>query len=168
MLWVILNPDAPQNHSARDENAHNRLRTACCGLGEHFTLKQNQRDRPVQDAALELLHALEPVAARLDEERGESATRAALAALIKEVEARRHLPYRAQAGNHAGFLDYHLDWRERHHATLHEPLAAEVEEALKKQAAASLERQKEKEAEPQPDFETYLQNHFAPLQELLQ
>jgi len=38
----------------------------------------------------------------------------------------------------------------------------------KKQAAASLERQKEKEAEPQPDFETYLQNHFAPLQELLQ
>ena len=168
MLWVILNPDAPQNHSARDENAHNRLRTACCGLGEHFTLKQNQRDRPVQDAALELLHALEPVAARLDEERGESATRAALAALIKEVEARRHLPYRAQAGNHAGFLDYHLGWRERHRATLHEPIAADIEEALKKQAAASLERQKEKEAEPQPDFETYLQNHFAPLQELLQ
>ena len=168
MLWVILNPDAPQNHCIRDENAHNRLRTACCGLGEHFTLKQNQRDRPVQDAALELLHALEPVAARLDEERGESATRAALAALIKEVEARRHLPYRAQAGNHAGFLDYHLGWRERHRATLHEPIAADIEEALKKQAAASLERQKEKEAEPQPDFETYLQNHFAPLQELLQ
>ncbi|WP_298079455.1 hypothetical protein, partial [uncultured Cardiobacterium sp.] len=156
------------NHSARDENAHNRLRTACCGLAEHFTLKQQQRDRPVQTVALERLHALEPVAARLDAERGETATSAALATLIAEVEARRHLPYRAQAGNHAGFLDYHLAWREKHAATLHAPLAADIAQALKEQAAASLIKQQEKEAEPQPDFETYLREHFAPLQELLQ
>ena len=167
MLWVILNPDAPQNHSARDENAHNRLRTACCGLGEHFTLKQNQRDRPVQDAALELLHALEPVAARLDEERGESATLAALAALIKEVEARRHLPYRAQAGNREGFLAYHLARRDKHHATLHQPLPEAERTALAAQAAASLREQAEAEAHPQEDFETYLREHFAPLQQLL-
>ena len=48
-----------------------------------------------------------------------------------------------------------------------EYVAEHLEEALKKQAAASLERQKEKEAEPQPDFETYLREHFAPLQRLL-
>ena len=168
MLWVILNPEPPQHHASRDENAHNRLRTACCGLADHFTLKQHQRDRPVQTVALELLHALEPVATRLDEERGERVTSAALAALIKEVEERRHLPYRAQDGNQQGFLDYHLGWRDRHAATLHAPLAADVAQTLKEQAAASLIKQQEKEAEPQPDFETYLREHFAPLQELLQ
>ena len=168
MLWVILNPEPPQHHASRDENAHNRLRTACCGLADHFTLKQQQRDRPVQTVALERLHALEPVAARLDAERGETATAAALAALIKAVEERRHLPYRAQDGNRQGFLDYHLGWRDRHAATLHAPLAADIDQALKAQAAASLIKQQEKEAEPQPDFESYLREHFAPLQELLQ
>ena len=168
MLWTILNPEGAQNHASRDENAHNRLRTACCGLGEHFTLKQKQRDRPVQDAALELLRAMQPVAARLDAERGESASSAALATLIAEVGERRHLPYRAHAGNLQSFLDYHLAWRERHRAALHAPLAAELEQSLRQQAAASLDKQRAKEAEPQPDFESWLENHFAPLQELLQ
>ena len=39
--------------------------------------------------------------------------------------------------------------------------------ALAAQAAASLSKQAEIEARPQEDFETYLREHFAPLQQLL-
>ena len=167
LLYCILHPEGPQDHAVRDENDHNRLRTACCGLSDGFTLKQTRRDRPIQDAALELLAAMQPIAARLDAERGGSASSDALAALTREVADKTHLPYRAQAGNREGFLAYHLAWREKHHATLHQPLPETERAALTAQAAASLSKQAEIEARPQADFETYLREHFAPLQQLL-
>ena len=167
LLYCILHPEGPQDHAVRDENDHNRLRTACCGLSNGFTLKQTRRDRPIQDAALELLAAMQPIAARLDAERGGSASSDALAALTREVADKTHLPYRAQAGNREGFLAYHLAWRDKHHATLHQPLPEAERAALTAQAAASLSKQAEIEARPQADFETYLREHFAPLQQLL-
>ena len=110
---------------------------------------------------------MQPIAARLDAERGGSASSDALAALTREVADRTHLPYRAQAGNREGFLAYHLAWRDKHHATLHQPLPEAERAALTAQAAASLREQAEAEAHPQADFEIYLREHFAPLQQLL-
>ena len=167
LLYCILHPEGPQDHAVRDENDHNRLRTACCGLSDGFSLKQARRDRPIQDAALELLAAMQPIAARLDAERGGSDSTDALAALTREVADKTHLPYRAQAGNREGFLTHHLAWRDKHHATLHQPLPEAEQTALAAQAAASLSKQAEIEARPQEDFETYLREHFAPLQQLL-
>ncbi|MDO4643223.1 MAG: glutamate--cysteine ligase [Cardiobacteriaceae bacterium] len=168
MLWCILNPEPTHQHAIRDENDYNRLRSACCGLSSDFMLKQRCHDRPIHDVALELLEAIRPVAARLDTERNNDHTTKALMTLTTEIKQQQQLPWRTQHGiQENGFLAHHLAWRERHHDNLHTTLDSATQAALQQAAADSLAQQQQIEAQPQIDFETYLNNHFTPLRELL-
>lgn len=168
MLWAILNPDPIHNHCIRNENDHNRLRAACCGLSENFSIKHNGRDISARRQAKNILDQMQIIAEQLDNERGNDHAINALTILKEELKSGETLPHRVQKDlTHQSFIDYAQTCQAQHLEILQTPLPEHIQEKLTAQAVASIKKQEEIEATTQENFETYLYNHFLPLQRIL-
>ncbi|WP_165008467.1 glutamate--cysteine ligase [Neisseria yangbaofengii] len=171
MLWCLLKDSPAFTTADYNEANHNRLRTACLGLSEGFSLFKNGRSISAQDWADEILHEILPIAERLDQSSANIGYREAVQNQIRANSGETlRLPQRVQA-EMAGqeFLPWAMALTAQHLETLKQPLPEDVQAELEAQSQQSLQEFAEIEAKAADEipFDDYLANYFNPLHECL-
>ena len=171
MLWCLLKDSPAFTTADYNEANHNRLRTACLGLSEGFSLFKNGRSISAQDWANDILHEILPITERLDQSSDNSGYREAVQSQIRANSGETlRLPQRVQAEMaDQEFLPWAMALTAQHLATLKQPLPQDVQAKLEAQSQQSLQEFAEIEAKAADEipFDDYLANYFNPLHECL-
>lgn len=171
MLWCLLKDSPAFTTADYNEANHNRLRTACLGLSEGFSLFKNGRSISAQDWANDILHEILPIAERLDQSSDNSGYREAVQSQIRANSGETlRLPQRVQAEMaEQEFLPWAMALTAQHLETLKQPLPQDVQAKLEAQSQQSLQEFAEIEAKAADEipFDDYLANYFNPLHECL-
>lgn len=171
MLWCLLKDSPAFTTADYNEANHNRLRTACLGLSEGFSLFKNGRSISAQDWANDILHEILPITERLDQSSDNSGYREAVQSQIRANSGETlRLPQRVQAEMaEQEFLPWAMALTAQHLETLKQPLPQDVQAKLEAQSQQSLQEFAEIEAKAADEipFDDYLANYFNPLHECL-
>jgi len=136
-----------------------------------LNLKRPAGDQPLRVWGLSIVDALEPLAQWLDDAESEPLYVRALAlqrAKLENVELTPSARQLAEIRDYGSFFDYALERSREHHTDL---LSMPCNDALQTELAAmvgaSLQQQAQMEAATTGDFDTFLANYFAQLDEPL-
>lgn len=167
MLWCLLEPAPLFTTADYNEANHNRLRTACCGLSKDFSLFQSNQKIAARDWANQILQALLPIAANLDQSSGGNAYQQAIQNQIAANQGQNpRLPEQVrQELSEQEFLDWGIGLQNRHQAALFAPIPATIAAELEQQSQQSLQAFANIEAQAASEipFEDYLAHYFDPL-----
>jgi glutamate--cysteine ligase len=166
MLYCLFKPSPPISKIERREIDYNELETAHRGREPGLNLMRCGSATPLRDWALEVCEAMTDYAALLD---GDDAQRPYSEALSRQREAvlRPELTPSARmlaemTERHESFFEFAQRMALAHQRFFGErELDGEREQALRREAAESVERQKEIEAADDLDFGSYLAAYFS-------
>ncbi|WP_416192147.1 glutamate--cysteine ligase [Neisseria sp. CCUG12390] len=171
MLWCLLKESPAFTTADYNEANHNRLRTACMGLSEGFSLFKNGRSIKAQDWADQILHEILPIAENLDRSVNGGSYREAVENQIRANRGETlRLPQRVQSElTNQEFLPWAMALSAAHAEILKQPLPSEIQAKLEAQSAQSLQDFAEIEAKAAAEipFDDYLADYFNPLHECL-
>lgn len=171
MLWCLLK-DSPKFTTADyNEANHNRLRTACMGLSEGFSLFKNGHNILARDWANEIMQEIMQIADNLDQANGSTHYRTAVHNQIRANHGEIfRLPQRVHHElAHTDFLEWAMALSAQHWDVLKQPLPQNVHASLVAQSEKSLQdfAQIEAHAEHEIPFDEYLAHYFDPLHECM-
>jgi glutamate--cysteine ligase len=167
LMFCLLSESPPLDADEQREIDARDLIVAREGRRPALALPRNGGSAPLRAWALELLEALEPVAALLDGEGAGEGYAAAIEAQRESVEHPEATPSArlldALVATGSGFFGGMLDIARRHHDYLTAlPLSAERAARLEALAAASLAEQMQHDADDrEAPFDDYLARYFA-------
>lgn len=167
LIYCLLSDSPPMDSAGWTETAGNHARTARAGRDPDFRLKRNGRDVRLRDWAAEIVDGVAAVAAQIDlgGNCGDySAAVEVQAELIRDAggtpSARILDEMRREKSN---FFSFAMDLARTHKHYFSEltPMSPERERLLEREAAESIERQKQIEESDKLTFDEYLSNYFA-------
>lgn len=172
MLWCLLKEAPIFGNADYNEANHNRLRTACMGISEGFSLFKNGRKITARDWADGILQEILQVAHQLEACAGMAGYCAAVSAQIRANRGEdMRLPERVHHElRDKEFLEWAMALSAKHAAVLQQPLAAATEARLAAQSGQSLRdfAAIEAQAAGEIPFDDYLAGYFKPLYEALE
>lgn len=163
MLWALLYPEADFTHTDYNDIHHNRLRTACCGLGD-IELAHQGKMRQIASLARQLLAEMQPIAHVLGAEHS-----TAITTLDTQIQDKQLLAHQVHAQiRQSSHIDWAMALSDVHLPALHAPLDAQLKQQLDQLRDKSLQAFAEIEsaAVNQMPFETFLNAYFNPLKAL--
>jgi glutamate--cysteine ligase len=164
LVYCLLERSPPISAAEQDEIERRDLAVAREGRRPGLEIERSGRPVSLESAGRELLEAMRPVAALLDEGPGDypAAIEAAAHALGSPESTPSARLLAALKAEHMAFFEYGLALaRRQHEYFLAMPLDGEIERRLADAAAESLARTAELEAAPAPSFGEYLRAYFA-------
>ena len=168
LLHCLLADSPPDSPREIEAVGRNKQLVAARGREPGLRLDRNRQMVELGEWAGQVLAECEPIAAALDEARGGSAHRAALAAAVRAVGEPASLPSARVLAEmrerfDGSFARFALEYSHRHRrAMLSEPLPAEAEARFARMAEASLAKQREIEAADTLPFEEYRRRYLSP------
>lgn len=169
LIYCLLLESPPLSVEEEREIDVNQERVACRGRQPGLRLLRDARTVSLQEWAGEILSGMEGICELLDENHAGSEYREALDIQKARLEDPDRTPSARMLAEmrdrEMSFFDYALELSRQHMRTyLEHPLDNKLLEQLRRDAATSLERQREIEAGEELDFEAYLARYFEPLQ----
>ena len=166
LLYCFLRESPPVEGAEKADIAANSFGVACCGRTPRFTLRRGGRDVLLQDWAGEILADIAAIADILDASRPDRPYRASVDGLLPAVADPEATPsarvLREMTERHESFVDYGLRLASTHAREFRgEGLTPERLEEFQRQAAASLEQQRQMEGSDRIGFDEYLRQYFA-------
>ena len=168
LLYCLLLESPPLTEEEDREIDVNQERVACRGRQPGLRLLRDGDTVSLQEWAGEILSGMEEVCDLLDENHAGTEYRQALdiqkARLADPDQTPSARMLAEMRERQLGFFDYALELSRRHMQTyLDYPLDDHTRQQLLHKAEASLEQQREVEANDKLDFEAYLNGYFEPL-----
>ncbi|MEO9101163.1 MAG: glutamate--cysteine ligase [Burkholderiaceae bacterium] len=168
LLHCLLSDSPPDDEAEIAELARNQDRAAMRGREPGLLLERRGREVPLVDWALELLADMKSIAAMLDRASSSARHSDALQQAERQLRGDAALPSaQVLQTMHEQYDDSYVRFTlaqsaATRHAMLELPLSQAAELELRHMAQASLARQAELEAAPQPPFEQYREQYLAP------
>ncbi|MDQ2068803.1 glutamate--cysteine ligase [Natronospira bacteriovora] len=165
LIYCLLMDSPPLSEQEEREIDVNQQRVACRGRQPGLHLLRDGDNQRLDSWAREILTDMEGICELLDANHGEQAYSEALRAQKAKLDdpdctpSARMLAEMRERGE--GFFDYAMRLSQAHmqHHLKH-PLSAESEQRLCTLAEASLAAQRQREADDEVDFHTYLTRYF--------
>jgi glutamate--cysteine ligase len=164
-LWCLIKDSPPLSNEAKTAASRNHLAVACCGRGSDFILIRDEEEVPLRPYANEILSEMLEIATVIDDLDGRRDFRAAIEAQLPRVADVALTPsariLKTLRDEKISFREFALDLSRRH--AIHwrsNALSSAQEDAFRKIAETSWQRQREIEASDRMDFETYLDAYW--------
>lgn len=166
LLYCFLRESPPVEGAEKADIAANSFGVACCGRTPDFTLRRAGKDVLLRDWAGEILADIAVIADVLDASRPDRAYGASVDLLRPAVVDPDATPsaqiLREMRARHETFIEHGLRLGLDHARRFREePVTAPRQEEFQRQAAASLEQQRQMEAGDRVGFDEYLRQYFA-------